>query len=496
MGLHQGRRGASGGILLVIALIASVASARDPGWIALESAEFRAYSQVSERKARQILRQLQVFEGALAKVANFRHAAPPVASRIFLLDQGSFQRATPGMGDVAGVFIVRPFGNDIVIDASQPTDLSLFTIYHEYVHFNVRNRGDATLPAFYEEGLAQFLQYFRVRGRNYEFGYFPQEWAEHARSSAMPLERVLAVEVGSEEYSGHTFQAPFYARSLLLLHYCLLGTGQCQDQLLQFVTRRANGEDIATAFAAEFGKTPQEFDRELDKYVRSAPGRSAQWPTGSLRDPPDPVTREISGADADVQFASLLLRGKALDGLDALLNPKLAQGPDDPAALAVLAQWHELSGRPAEADAIVRRLLASPASSAADLTAVGTVLLSRVRERNDQGKAVVRDARKLFQQALERDPASLEAAFGYGLTQAMVPDDLEPSLRIVAAAARRFPRSGELQFVHAAHLGMMGRDEEAKLLLHAAACRVIDPRIRALVRRELGSERVTCAKAR
>jgi hypothetical protein len=154
-----------------------------------------------------------------------------------------------------------------------------------------------------------------------------------------------------------------------------------------------------------------------------------------------------------------------------------------------------LSGRSAEADAVVQRLAESPTSSAADLATAGSVLISRLSRQGGQGDAVVR-ARKLFRQALERDPSSLQAIYGYGLTQVIRPDDLEFSMRIVADAAQRFPQSGELQFIHAAHLRMMGRSEEARLLLHVAACRVVDPGIRAFARKELGTERLNCVKPR
>jgi len=435
-------------VFLLCTFVTATALAREAKWVDLETDSFRALSLVSERKSRAILRQLQVFQAALSQMTNLAQAPPRVPTVIFLLNEASFRQASAGMGDVAGVFVGQPFRNDILIDASRDTQLSLFSVYHEYVHFQSRNQGHLSLPAFYEEGLAQFVQYFRLSKGKYEYGFFPGGMRSYARSSTMPLERVVSVEVGSDEYRDHKFQAPFYARSLLLLHYCQIGNRTYHEPLLRFVVRMANGQPDKEAFEKEFGKSMAEFDQELDAYLPKAERTYATMRAESIPEPRAPGVREISREDGNVQFAWLLLRTKtSLDGIDAFLKPKLEVSPDDGPALGALALWHERQDRSQDATGLIERLTASPTVAASDLTGAGFIFLGRSQvagpERTQEERAaMVQQSRRLFERALGLSVGNPEASYGYAVTQMLSPDDVEKSLLILTMAVQGFPESG------------------------------------------------------
>jgi len=496
---HQLRSGACAGTLFILALAASVVSAAEPKWIELETDAFRAYSQVSERKSNEILRELQRFQALLASMTNLDAVPPRVPTRIFLLEQEAFARAIAGREDVAGFFHAEPFRNDIVVDVSRSMDRSLFIIYHEYVHFQARNQGHHALPVFYEEGLAQFVQYFINQGGRYRFGFFPDGVQDDARSEAMPLARVLDVEVGSVEYQEHEFRRPFYMRSLLFVHYCQIGTDGCSEPLRRFIARRVNGEPTEAAFHAEFGKSTQEFDQLLDAYLPRAIGVHAWRPANSIPRTVAPRVKPISQEDAKVEYAALLLRvNRAHEGIDALLAPRLASSPDHGPSLVALAEWNERQDRRVDANKLIQRLEASAQADPDDFARAGSILLKRARGNaegmTDAGRrTALQHARRLFVRALSKQPENLEAAYGYGVTQVTQPDDLQRSLNIVGAATRRFPESGELQLLLATHFEMLGKPDDARTLMRRAACRAMDSDLRDLARKELGE--LTCVEA-
>lgn len=491
--------------LTLVLLLAAVSAfgASQPQWIGLQTDQFRVLSQVKERKAREVVRELQVFHSALGNVLTVPSTPPRVPMTVFLLGRADFERTTRGMGEVAGVFFAQPFRNDIVIDASLPTRQSLSSVYHEYVHFQLRNNGHLQLPAFYEEGLAQLAQTFWIEKRVIHYAYFPEGLRREARSAAMPLSRVIGVDVGSDDYVSHRFQAPFYARSLLFQHFCTVGNPACRAPLMQFATRVVNGEAPQTAFLAEFQVTPEEFDRELDKYLAQRAWQihaSTSLDAVPKRKDPEPIA--ISREQADLAYADLLLSvSRELDGIDGWVNPTLAIHPDHPGATAALALWNARAGRHDEAFALATKVGAAPDTDAQALTVAGRVFIDRARVAAQATGAIDSDvtahadrARELFKRALESDPARFDAAFGYGESQLFAPGDLPESERIVAEAAKRFPESGELTLMYAMHLGLRGAEADARILMRRAGCRLINPELRALVRQQIGE--LTCTKAR
>jgi hypothetical protein len=482
----------------------AVFAASKPEWIGLQTEQFRAISQVKERKAREIVRELQVFHAALGSMVTVSNKAPSVPMTVFLLARDDFARATRGMGEVAGVFIRQPFQNDIVIDASLPTRQSLSAVYHEYVHFQLRNNGHMQLPAFYEEALAELVQSFWIDGRVLHYAYFPEGLRREGRSAAMPLSRVIGVDVGSDDYVSHRFQGPFYARSLLLQHFCTVGNPGCRAPLMQFATRIVNGEAPQAAFVAEFKVTPDEFDKVLDKYlVDRAWQLHASTSLDAVPKAKDPLGFALSREEADLAYANLLLRvSRDLDGIDGRVSPTLALQPDHPGATATLALWNARAGRNEEALALVTKIGDAQDTDAQALTVAGQVLIDQARlaaatatnaaESNITNHA--NRARELFKRALVLDAGRFDAAFGYAESQLFARGNLQESEQIVADAVKRFPESGELLLMYAVHLGMRGAEADARILMARAGCRVINPELRALVRQQIGE--LTCTKAR
>jgi tetratricopeptide (TPR) repeat protein len=479
-------------LLAVLAPAAAWAAPATPTWIELETPRFTALSEVRERRSRELLEKLQVFEAALPSLTNVKaRERPSIPTRVYLLDHERFVRATAHMGNVAGVFIGLPFGNDLIIDASMPPDASLSTIYHEYVHYALRTEGHVTLPAFYQEGLAQFAQSFRVQGKRFHYAYFTP--GPEARSSAMPLARVIGAEVGSEDYRGHELAPAFYSRSLLLMHYFHLGNTTRQREFLRFVARVANGEAPQEAFTAEMGMPPEDFDAELDGYLAKAANNHAAVTVDVLRKPTPAVVHPVPAVEANAEFGLLLLRaGADVEGLDTIFESVLAQIPDHPAATIGMAAWHQRHARFVDADSWIEQAAALPRADAKTLVQAGELYASRTMpgefDTEEARRRTVR-ARDLFRRALAKDPNDLAAAYGYGITTPpTAPDDERvEAVRIARDALERFPESAELRLAIATQLSMAGEDEAAQTLLGMVACRAVSAELRAVARKQLKS---------
>jgi hypothetical protein len=493
-------------IALVVVTASPVAwSAEADQWIELETPRFTALSAVPERKARELLEKLQVFEAALPSLSNVQaREKPSIPTRVYLLDRERFVRATSHLGEVAGVFRGLPFGNDLIVDASKPADVSLAVIYHEYVHYALRTEGHVTLPAFYEEGLAQFAQSFHIEGRGYfHYAYFFA--GPEALAKAMPLSRVIETRVGSEDYLDHKLAPAFYSRALLLMHYFHLGYPRYQRQFLRFVSRVSNGEPPSEAFKAEMGIAPDALDPALDAYLRKARDNHVSAPVTGLPKVTPPVVRPIAAAEADAEFGGLLLRAHAdIEGIDAIFGSVLTQIPNHTAATIGMAVWHESNGRTQEADTWIEKVAALPGVDAASLVRGADLHLQRALTHefgSEQATLGSARARELYKRALAKDPSNLAAAYGYGMTLPDAPlAEREDTVRIVKEALQRFPESAELRLAMATHHVLAGEKAEAEALFGVIACRAIDPRIRAMARKQIGTApnclRVLRAEAR
>ena len=483
---------------LVVLIAAACWLARPPvshaaDWTALETDHFQVLSQVPERPSREIIRRLHIYMQALPKLTNLPVRPATVPTQVFLLDEASFERTRVGHNRVSGYFLPRTFRNIIVVDASKDLATSLQIIQHEYVHFAIQNARLSNLPAFYEEGLAQFLESFTYKGQRFNWGYFPPGYHGIARSHVMSLPQLLAVEVGKGDYVDENRQTPFYKRSLLLMHYCNVGEAGYRQPIQRLAARMADGDAPAAAFDGEFGVSPEEFDAKLDMYlVREAELRYMSLPAGDLERDPGTLALALSPGEADVRFGNLLLEIVPQDaGLGALFASQLEKSGVRDRAAAGLAMALEQQGKSEDADAALDRLAAMPDPSVAALVMAGDVLFHRAQGDIDPDLMgnVLRRAASYYDAALVEDPNSIEALFGRGVVEIYLQDDLEGSARRLAAAYPNSDQNADIALLLALHFDALGEDEAARKIMQAAACGAVSPHMRAIAEDKLGAIR-------
>lgn len=483
---------------LIAALVAALGALACPAaapaaeWSSLETGHFQVLSQVPEPRSREIIRRLHIYMQALPRLTNLPVRPADAPTRVFLLDDASFERTRAGQSRVTGYFLPRTFGNIIVVEASRDLATSLQIVQHEYVHFAIRNARISNLPAFYEEGLAQFMETFTFQGHRFNWGYFPSGGEAKARSKVMPLTRLLAVKVGEGDYVDDDRKTPFYLRSLLLMHYCNLREPGLREPLRRLAARMADGDPPDVAFDGEFGMSPEALDEKLDTYLaRDAGLPYSSLPAGELERDPGIRTAALKPGEAEVRFGDLLLETVPRDdGLVALFLPHRDDAAVGDLATAGLARAYENLGMHEEADAELDRLAAMPDVSGAALVEAGELLFARAHEgvEPDRLGNLLRRSASYFDAALGKDPGSIEALFGRGVVEIYLQDDLEGSLRRLAAHPKA-DQNADMALLIALHLDLLGEGEVARKIMDSAACRSASPRMRALVEDKLGAIR-------
>ncbi len=340
--------------LLTVILLCSVAafSAAD-AWLRVETANFEVVGNATETDIRAVADRLERFREAISKVIAVRPNA--VKTRVIVFkDDASFRPFKPKRPDgtpddlVAGLFQPGEDVNYITIPAGG-ADLS--TIYHEYTH-DVLNAsfGRAEIPAWLNEGLAEYFQTFRiVDERTAVIGEAPRTHISLLqRGPLVPWDDFFAVDNYSLQERGAHSRTLFYAQAWAVIRHAF---------------------ETAPRKKALDPKTIQEQVGKIDRKVLDAAVNVL------LTTPAAPVTLElaaasgataatpISEARANAYLGDFLYHLKEYQNAETYLRAALAADPKLPAANASLGMVKLRQRKFAEAKRLLEVAVAGDADN-------------------------------------------------------------------------------------------------------------------------------------
>jgi tetratricopeptide (TPR) repeat protein len=269
-------------MLNLLCAVAVQAAEVKGSWIQLETQSFIFYSNASERATRRVATDLEELRLVLSKLTSLKLKAP-VPTLIYVFKNGdSFEPYKPlykgKPSNIGGYFQPGSHANFIAINAGARGEDASSIVYHEFVHHFV----DTNLPwapLWFNEGLAELYQTFRIVGRKARIGIPPEGHLGRLRNGyLLPLSQLFAVTHSSPEYNEADHQALYYAQSWALVHYLTIGNPKRRAQLLRFLDMADRGADLNEAFRQAFGSAYLELESELRKYVYRAIFRHLERP--------------------------------------------------------------------------------------------------------------------------------------------------------------------------------------------------------------------------
>jgi tetratricopeptide (TPR) repeat protein len=295
-------------LLLVLACVTSGARAADkPKWLRVTSANFVVYSDASEKRARAIAERLEGFRALLGTIFPGVIAAAQSEPLVVVAfrDDGAFKpfktlyNGKPA--NVAGLFLRSSDRSMVALDASADEG-SYRVVFHEYIHKVVDGAADVPVPAWFNEGIAEFYSTARTKGLTAQIGFIIQEHLTFLQERGlMPLEQMFAVTHDSPEYNERVKQGRFYAQSWAFVHSMMLADqGAHQKQLTAFVDRVSRGEAAPKAFQSAFGVDMQTAENTLKSYVRQNTMPIYNLPFKAAT--PVEAARVEPAAEAEVEF--------------------------------------------------------------------------------------------------------------------------------------------------------------------------------------------------
>ncbi|HEX8494944.1 MAG TPA: FimV/HubP family polar landmark protein [Pyrinomonadaceae bacterium] len=351
--------------LLLVAPLSS-ASAKD-NWMSVRSKNFFLVGNANEKEIRRVAVRLEQFRDVLSRLlkANLTSSTPTTV--VVFKSRDVYKQFAPP--NSAGYYISGPDMNYIALSAEQNTDdpHPFSTIFHEYVHFLVRNNLQE-VPIWFNEGLAEYYSVLEVGDddRKVQIGLPIGEHLYALRENKMlPLQTLFAVDHSSPYYNEKNKRGVFYAQSWAVVHYLLLGNeGKRQPQFSTFINLLLNNKSVEEAFQQAFQMDFVTLEKELKEYVkrRSYPGQVATFER-KLEIDAEMQSAALTEAEGQFYLGDLLLHAHQLERAEKFLQQAVKLDPNLSIAEASLGMLYMWKNNFAEAKRHLERAVAGNTSN-------------------------------------------------------------------------------------------------------------------------------------
>jgi hypothetical protein len=158
----------------------------------------------------------------------------------------------------------------VLIDASQPAEVVIATLMHEYAHYYFEAREGPDVPLWYEEGIAEYAEAVTVDENGVTMGLVSTAATDALRASAlMPLPLLLSTTKADSRYLDPDEAGSFHLSAWALFHYFRHGVPGGRDMLQRYLDAVAAGAAPRQALGRVYGKPAGALDKDLRRYLAS-----------------------------------------------------------------------------------------------------------------------------------------------------------------------------------------------------------------------------------
>jgi len=348
-------------------------------WIQIRSKNFFLIGNASEKDIRKVGTRLEQFRESFRLLFNNTNLASPIPTNVVVFkSDSSYKPFKPKRADgkidtfVAGYFQSGEDVNYITLSTEGEDAQTYETIFHEYVHFIVDTSfGKSEVPAWFNEGLAEYYSTFEIEGdQKIKLG-LPQSnhLALLQQNKLMPLDTLFGISNRQLLESGGHSRNIFYAQSWALIHYLMQsGKGETLGKFLGLLIKNVSPEK---AFQDAFQTNYQQMEKDLRKYV----GKSSY------------------------QYNIFVLKNKLAFDAEMQASPL-----DEAETNAYLGDLLYHNNRPDDAEPYLVKSLKLNSDSSMANTALGMI---KVKQRKFD------DARIYLEKAISKDPKNHNAFYRY-----------------------------------------------------------------------------------
>lgn len=331
------------------------------------SNNFELYTNAGEREARQTLETFEQVRDFFMRVKSANTTTRLPVTIVGFRSLKDYKAYTP-LGNSAAYY-TNDTQRDYIVMGSMGSENTPLAI-HEYMHLLVKHSG-LKLPPWLNEGFAELYSTLQPQSGQTLLGALPPGRVRSLQDGKwIPLAQLLGVGQDSPEYNEKDRMGMFYAESWALVHMLALSK-EYRENFPKLMLLMTQTGDSAEALRGAYGKSVEELEKELKRYLRS--------PT-------------LTGVLFKARFEKVKIeRGRPAGELETAL---------------VLAKLTSFAGRNEEAARDLRRLLESHKDNAEVEEALGYLAW-----RSGQ----VERARGYLEAAIEHGAANWKTHYDYSL---------------------------------------------------------------------------------
>ncbi len=323
-------------LILTSVFTASAAAQRE--WTEVRSKNFYLIGDASEKEIRKVATKLEQFRESFRIIFTKTNLNSSVPTNVVVFrNDSAYKPYKPKRADgkidnfIAGYFQSGEDVNYITLAVGGSDDDAYGIIFHEYVHFIMNtNFGKSDVPAWFNEGLAEYYQTFDIeKDQIVKLGRLQQGHLQLLNTTKMmPLKTLFSMSNQSLAQNGNHSRSIFYAQSWALVHF-LVQTGKV-DGLGKFLSDYAKGVEPEVAMQNAFQLTDAEMEKELRRYVAR---RSFQYQALTLNEKlefdKDMTAAALTDGQRRAFLGDLLYRINRSEDAEEYLRASLTAEPDN-----------------------------------------------------------------------------------------------------------------------------------------------------------------------
>ena len=469
---------------LLLAIAAPAAANAE--WREATTNHFVVYSEGGEQELRDDAAKLEKFDYVLRAYHNVTAPPSPIKLKVYLLPTIAAVGRMAGSEGVAGYYISdarglmmvgthdtgRRLGSD-ARTAQAYADIDAESILlHEYTHHFMYQYFPATYPTWYSEGFAEFWGATDILDKDVvEIGL-----PANPRFLSFSYNRWLTLDklLKAQSYADVPEVDLLYAQGWLMLRHAFENPAR-RKQIQVYLNAINGGATYEQAAKTAFGDVGA-YNDELFGYAGRGKFSILRLPFKKIDVGPIAVRKVGPAEDAMMAHAIKLAAGisrREAPEVAAEVRETASRFPDDPFALALLAEAERLAGKHDAAAAAADRLLRIAPNDPRGLVQRGLAEVARLRTASSSGAQAWAAARQYLVRAIQvtpNDPIALEAFYdSHAASGGLAPDEAQAALYRAMELA---PSDADLRYKVAADFEQRDMIEDAIAIIRPPAYRL------------------------
>jgi tetratricopeptide (TPR) repeat protein len=261
--------------LLITLLLALPFTALAGEWQEYTSENFVIYSDADTDRIKARIVDFEVYRQAVLLFLGFSDSPETINARVYIFKNINEFKGFTRSDWIAGYYQYLLNGPTLVMpervskDKRRQDEEKNLVMFHEYVHYLLRERTGINYPRWYDEGLSDLLGAAKISDGKIGIGA-SNPWRHSAATGNLRLEVKQLIEKPGKGNWRH--MAGYYPSSWLLTHYLMLGHLDGEPDysaaLQNYLSAYADGDVSVADFEKHLGVTTAQLDKALVTYAR------------------------------------------------------------------------------------------------------------------------------------------------------------------------------------------------------------------------------------